>query len=267
MKNVKYISTYCLILLFTIFSSIDLKAQEEVPELVTDRPDQTESSVTVPTRSVQLETGFVYAFDETKEEKIKDFAYNTSLLRFGVLKNLELRFAFAYLGLNSENLETNEVTKVDGWASMNVGIKIFITEEKGWIPELAFLGFFDIPKSGNSEFDIPFTGPGFRVAATHTLSDNLSFGYNLGANWDGENPNTNWYYSVVLGASAGERWGFFAEVYGYIIEQSTPVHMADGGLTFLILHNLQFDISAGLGLNEKAPDGFVSTGVSWRFPQ
>jgi hypothetical protein len=35
-------------------------SQLSAQELVTDRPDQTESAVTVPLNSLQIETGFVY---------------------------------------------------------------------------------------------------------------------------------------------------------------------------------------------------------------
>jgi hypothetical protein len=46
------------ILILTI-TTIYAKAQNEAPELITDRPDQTESSTVVPHKSLQIETGFV----------------------------------------------------------------------------------------------------------------------------------------------------------------------------------------------------------------
>ncbi len=38
----------------------------------------------------------------------------------------------------------------------------------------------------------------------------------------------------------------------------------DAGLTFKITPVVQWDVSAGLGLNDIAPDSFISTGISFR---
>lgn len=86
-----------LILVLIIISGY-VKAQVIVPDLITDRPDQTESSAIVPLKSLQIETGFVMEKDETDLIKQKSFAYNTTLLRFGLLENLELRLGLEYLG-------------------------------------------------------------------------------------------------------------------------------------------------------------------------
>ena len=42
-------------------------------------------------------------------------------------------------------------------------------------------------------------------------------------------------------------------------------HYGDGGFTFLLSDDIQWDIRAGVGLNEAADDYFVGTGVSIRF--
>lgn len=44
-----------------------------------------------------------------------------------------------------------------------------------------------------------------------------------------------------------------------------PQHYCDGGLTYLISSDVQWDIRAGLGLNDAADDFFVGTGLSIRF--
>ena len=45
-----------------------------------------------------------------------------------------------------------------------------------------------------------------------------------------------------------------------------PQHFFNGGFTYLINNNVQFDIRAGVGLNSAADDYFVGTGLSIRFP-
>jgi hypothetical protein len=64
MKNKSF--TVILIILI-ICSGSPALSQEEVPPLVTDRPDQTESSVTVPFRALQFEMGGFIEMDKTDE--------------------------------------------------------------------------------------------------------------------------------------------------------------------------------------------------------
>jgi hypothetical protein len=59
--------------------------------LVTDRPDQTESSSVVPVHFLQIETGFIMKNDKMDSLIRKSFTYNTVLLHYGILENMELR--------------------------------------------------------------------------------------------------------------------------------------------------------------------------------
>jgi hypothetical protein len=86
------------LIFFLIAFSLIVKAQYETIELITDRPDQTESSAAVPHKSLQIETGFVMENNETEFIEQKSFAYNTTLLRYGLLENFELRLGLEYLG-------------------------------------------------------------------------------------------------------------------------------------------------------------------------
>jgi len=107
----------------------------------------------------------------------------------------------------------------------------------------------------------------FRFAGTKTLSDRLSTGFNLGAEWDGEIALAHIFYSYILGFRIISDLAGFAELYGYVNEEDTPDHRFDAGLTYLVAERFQLDFSAGLGLNEKAPDWFISAGMSLRLFQ
>ena len=43
-------------------------------------------------------------------------------------------------------------------------------------------------------------------------------------------------------------------------------HYFNGGFSYLISNDIQFDIRAGVGLNDAADDYFLGTGFSIRFP-
>lgn len=252
-----------LIVLFTL-ATLVAKAQDTIPELITDRPDQTESAAVVPLGALQLETGFIVEVDENEYFDLKNTTYNTTLLRYGLFENFELRMGLAYI----EQEYTGYGTIIhSGLTPLYTGFKIKISEERGWMPEMAFLGSLTLPVTAADEYKPDNAAPAMRFAFAHTLSEHFSLGYNLGAEWSGESALPYYYYSMALGMSFGERTGMFVETYGYIPEGEEILPMLDAGLTYLLRHNLQFDISGGIGLKEDVPDYFVSAGLSLRIPR
>ncbi len=252
-------------LLFLLFSFI-VKAQNEIPELITDRPDQTESSTVVPHRFLQIETGFVLENSHTELLKQKSFAYNTTLLRYGLLKNLELRLGLEYLGEDSSEKNTDDSESYSGFSPVYTGFKFKIADENGLKPEVAFLGGLVLPFTANENFKPEYTAANIRFAFAHTLSDKLSLGYNLGAEWDGDTAVPGYFYSMALGIGLTDKLGMFVEGFGLIPEAGDPEHLFDTGFTYLLSPNFQLDISGGIGINDNAIDNFLSFGFTYRLP-
>ena len=46
-----------------------------------------------------------------------------------------------------------------------------------------------------------------------------------------------------------------------------PANAFDGGFTFLVRDNVQFDVAGGVGLSDGADDWFVGVGLSVRWPR
>jgi hypothetical protein len=243
-------------LLCCVLISISIKGQE-VP-LVTDRPDQTESSVTVPQKHLQVESGFIFEQVTSHDQNI---SYNSTLLRYGLLDNFELRLGTDYTKMLTDNSD------LQGFNPINAGFKSYIVKENGLVPELAFMLGLSIPNTGLEEYQHKNLVPSFRFAGSYTLTDKMGFGFNIGAEWGQEHTMATYYYSAVLGYSLSRFFGAFAELYGYLPEKADNDMRADAGITCLVLKNLQFDVSGGIGLNEIAPDYFVGTGISLRLPE
>jgi len=256
-----------LTLIFFMGLTAFVKAQNEIPELITDRPDQTESSTTVPFKSLQIETGFVLEKFETDLFKQTSYSYNTTLLRYGLLKNFELRLGLEYLGENVKIKNTDSTNSISGLGTVYTGFKVKIAEEESWKPEIAFLGGLVLPFTANKDFKPEYTAANIRFAFSHTLSDRFSLGYNLGAEWDGETAIPGYFYSVALGIGLTDKLGMFVESYGLVPETGDAEHLVDAGFTYLVLQNFQLDISGGLGLNKNSIDNFISFGLSYRIPK
>ncbi len=151
-------------------------------DLITDRPDQTESPSLVSKGSIQIETGFFHENSENQNINEKSYGYNTSLLRYGLLDNLELRLGFDFLETKTElnNLEFGNSDA--GFSPLLVGVKVGIAKEKGLLPEIGLLGHLHLPFSVQKEFRPETTGIDFRFSFNHTLTENSSISYNLGPN-------------------------------------------------------------------------------------
>ncbi|MEZ5196140.1 MAG: hypothetical protein R2764_06995 [Bacteroidales bacterium] len=100
-----------------------------VPDLVTDRPDQTESSVTVPHKSLQIETGFVFERFLNSDYTLDNWGIASTLFRYGLLKNMELRLASNYQYSELITKDSDVDTIQQGMGPILAGVKIYITED------------------------------------------------------------------------------------------------------------------------------------------
>ncbi len=245
------------LLFFLLAISLNVFTQEQLPDMATDRPDQTEASSIVPHKHIQLESGFVYEFTNKLQDNI---TYNTSLFRYGLLKQAELRFQADYTGIKYNGGDS----LVNGFAPLKVGTKIYITEEKGLLPEISVIVGFLLPNIGKKSLQAPYTTPAFRIAASHSVTEMFSLGCNVGAEWGGTELFPDYFYSLVGAFSVTDKLGAFIEGYGYLPEIGGGSLLGDGGLTYKITPDFQLDVSAGLGITKDAPGGFVNAGFSWR---
>ena len=91
--------TYISLLLSTgvIFAQDDIKSSKSLTPLVTDRPDATEASSTVGKGVFQIESGGLYESFEENSIQLENYTYNTTLLRYGLLDNVELRLGWDFV--------------------------------------------------------------------------------------------------------------------------------------------------------------------------
>jgi hypothetical protein len=251
-------------LLFFILTGLGTGAfgQTTKPEIVTDRPDQTEAPALVPMGGIQVELGTVIENDAVDDTKVTNYTYATALVKYGINDHIELRLITEYLGQRVKFNESN-INKIDGASPLALGVKIKIADEEKFWPQAAFIGHINL-KTGSSEFAPDYTAADFRFTFAHTLSEKFSLSYNLGAEWDGETPEAAFLYTLSLGYAITDKLGAYLESYSFFPEDNQADHRIDAGITFKITSVVQWDMSGGLGLNDIAPDSFLSTGISFR---
>ncbi len=262
--------TYVFITLLFGMASIgaqnDNNSTPTLEPLITDRPDATESPSTVAPGFIQVETGGFYESFEEGGVKNETFTYNTTLVRLGLLDNLELRIGWDFVeGQTSVNgNKLKDVTS--GFNPLLFGTKIGITEEKGWLPEIGLLGHLYLPFMASTDYRPETTGVDFRFSFAHTLSEKSSLSYNLGAQWRDDSPEAAYIYTLSYGYSISEKLGAYLELYGDFPEDNKANHLWDAGLTYLLSNNVQLDATVGSSITD-GQDILISGGISFRLPK
>lgn len=248
-------------------SSITFSQEKEntLGALITDRPDATESPTTIPKGYIQVETGAFYESFEEGIIKKEAYTYNTTLVRLGLLDNLELRLGWDFVeGKTKINgAKLNDVSS--GFNPLLLGAKIAITEEKAAFPEIGFLAHLYLPFTAGKDYKPETTGVDFRFSFAHTLSENSSLSYNLGAQWGDDSSEAAYVYTIAFGQSITDKLGAYAELYGDMPENNKANHFWDAGLTYLISDSVQLDATLGSSIT-KGQDILLSGGVSFRLP-
>tara|TARA_R110001583_G_scaffold160872_1_gene312746 strand:- start:15698 stop:16477 length:780 start_codon:yes stop_codon:yes gene_type:complete len=224
-------------------------------EIVTDRPDQTESSVTVGKNNFQIESGVL--FEKSNDNSVNRFFGPSTLLRYGISKGIELRFVSQYESTKIE-FEGGEIDYL-GFNDLEIGVKFQVFKKEKVNTEIAFLSHVIIP-TANKNLTNEKIGVINKLAISHTISKKIGLGYNLG--YDYISKQSSLTYSLALGISLSDKLSFYAEPYGAWGESNTFESNFDTGLTFLVNSNFQLDASFGTGLNNDMQ--YVSTGFSWR---
>jgi len=245
----------------------------QAPSLVTDRPDQTESSETVAPGYVQLEFGWTHVEDD-EDVDVKADSFPETLIRIGVIENLEFRFGFDGYIWQEVDSGASPSQRDDGAGDLEIGLKYKLWQEDGWLPQTALLAGTTLP-AGARAFSSERLDPSVRLACSHTLTETVGFGYNLAGIWQTEedaigdrDTTASVAYSAVLGIALSERLGTFIEFFGEApTATGKPANSLDAGLTYLIADNLQIDVLAGTALSEAADDWFIGAGLVWRLPR
>ncbi|NNK40118.1 MAG: transporter [Winogradskyella sp.] len=261
MKSTKQLFLGVALLLCT--SCMFSQEENSVQPLVTDRPDATEASSTVGQGILQFETGGQYESFDKNNIKSEDYTFNTMLIRYGILDNLELRLGWDFVeGVTKVNGNTlDNVTS--GFSPLLLGMKLDITEENGAMPEIALIGHVFPVFSASADYRPEYTGVDFRFSLSHTLSERSSLGYNIGAQWGNDSPEAAAIYTLAYGYSISEKLGLYAELYGDLPEDSSANHYWDAGITYLVNNDLQLDTYVGTSITE-GQDFLLGLGFSYR---
>ncbi len=243
----------------------DLRLNLSEP-LVTDRPDFTEASSTVGLGVTQFEFGYTFTTDNEGPGHTDTHAYPELLIRQGLFRDwFELRIAYTAVSEDAAGVS------VSGSEDLYIGAKIGITAQCGCLPEMSLIPQMFVP-SGSRAFTADTVLGGLNWVYAWDLTDSLSLAgstqFNRRIDDVSAREYTQWAQSIAVGTSLTETVGVYGEWFALLPDDadSDPVEQYfNGGFSKLCGINVQWDIRAGVGLNEASDDFFVGTGLSLRY--
>jgi hypothetical protein len=238
--------------------------------LVTDRPDFTEASSTVGRGVLQIEAGYTYTYDNNAGVSTRTHSFAEPLVRYGFLTDwLELRFAQNYVEETQRGGGMTSVAK--GADDLYLGMKIGLTPQEGWLPEMAVIPQMFVP-SGSAAHNAGRVRPGVNWLYGWDVNEFIGMGgssqFNVALDAGTNDNYLEFAQSFTVVFALTERLGLYTEWFAFFpsgADTDKPRHFFDGGFTYLVNNDLQLDIRAGKGLNDAAEDYFVGTGFSIRF--
>lgn len=243
-----------------------MRGQSPPPSIVTDRPDQTESSLTVSRGSIQIEAGAAVSWSSD----VSHAAAPELLVRFGLADRIEGRFGFQGWQTWRGGLGFG----ADGTGDIELGFKYNLARGVGARPTIALLADVAFP-TGSPGFSVARPSPVMRLSVSHELSETVSTGYNVGLSVLSEQDlgpvvtAVDALYTWTFGFALGEKVGAFIETFGTVGLNDSGTHTAsvDGGVTIRLSPNLQLDLSGGVGLSRTTDDWFFGLGTAVRLPK
>lgn len=269
MKSFFRMTAFGIIAFVVVMIGISVEGAAQGEDLVTDRPDQTESATVVVPGKVQIEAGVFIEFDTLVagvQQDVVRLGLPSVLVRIGVLENLEARVG-ADLMQTSYKVPSifpgggdDRITFHD--RGLSLGAKLSFHDDPESETTSAVLGTVRLPLSGENDL----LSAELRASLGLSVGSATSLGLNIGTEWvDGD--GFSGLYTLAAGLSVSDALGIFVEVYGGAFWEEDAPQAFDTGLTFKTSDNFQLDLAAGFGLNKAASDVYAGLGFSWRIPR
>lgn len=254
---------------FLLIAPATLSAQDNgtLPDLVTDRPDFTESSDVVGRGIVQLEMGSTFESNTVDGDRDRTVSTPLALVRLGLSKRLELRFSTDGYIVDSLRTGFGQAT-VKGGADIEVGAKFVLsngTATRGI--QLALIPMASLP-TGSDTMSSATVDPTLKFTWAKDLPNSfgLSGNYNVSRLGDDLGRYTEHALSLSLGHDLAGGWAGYWETYGFMPKgrPGSTAWTVNTGVTHGIGGNAQVDLEVGRGVTAAAPDWFVGVGVGIR---
>lgn len=231
-----------------------LGSRAEAREMAADRPDKTESPITVDKGRFQFETDFV---SYTKQGASSELLFANVNAKYGVTNWMDLQVVFSparRTALSAGELQSSKW----GISDLTLRSKFNVFGNDEGERALGLIGYVTLPTAAESE----------------KVSGGLSvpFAFSLGSFDVGVMAQLEMGETFDLSTMATCGHALIGDLSGYVeffntlpsFKTTGWIATADIGLTYGLTEDFQLDANAHFGLTDAADDLFLFSGFTWR---
>jgi Putative MetA-pathway of phenol degradation len=252
------------------YTFFDPVPRDQMRELSTDRPDQTESPYTVDAGHWQFEFDFAnYIHDREAGVRTRTLNLAPVNVKLGLTRSTDLQFI--YDSYTRESVRAAGVTtSTRDWGDITLRLKHNLWGNDGGDSALALMPFVKLPlKTGDTGNDL--VEGGLIIPLAVSLPAGWGMGLMTEIDWladaTGNGRHPEWLNTVTFSRDLTSRLGGYIEFVSVHSEESGAewVAQADIGLTYAISDDIQLDGGCNYGLTDAAPDVQPFIGLTLRY--
>ncbi len=242
--------------------------RDQMRELSTDRPDQTESPYTVDAGHWQFELDFANYTDD-REAGVHTRTLNVAPInvKLGLTNATDIQFIFD--SYTRERVRAAGTTTTTGdWGDVTIRVKQNLWGNDGGSTAFALMPFVKVPTSdsGNGQVEGGLIVP---------LAVDLPAGWGMGlmteldllSDSTGDDHHVEWVNTITFSHDlVGKLGGYVEFVSVHSAEHGARwVAQTDLGLTYAVSGDIQLDGGCNVGVTQSAPDLQPFVGISLRY--
>jgi hypothetical protein len=241
-------------------------------ELATDRPDKTESPITVDAGHFQWEMDFAnFTHDDTDGRQTETWNVAPFNLRAGLLNNVELSLIFgSYTHEHTEDRRGGVTSSLSGVGDFITRLKINLWGNDSGGCAFAVFPFVKFPTNtdglGNSSVEGGVIFP-FSAKLPAKIDMGMETGVNFSRNEAGADNHQEFVNSITFAREIVGKLSGYCEFFSSVSNErdSDWIGTVDLGFTYTLTANLQLDCGCNIGVTDAADDINAFSGISIRF--
>lgn len=242
--------------------------------LASDRPDVTESPITVDAGWFQVEADlFTYRRASGGGISEEEMAAPVLNLKAGLLHNLDLQVVLSpwqRTEVEDRAVTPRRTTTASGFGDLQVRAKLNLWGNDGGRTALAVMPFLHLP-TGADNLSTDAVEGGLILPFAFALPAGFEVGLMEEAavvrDTDGSGYHAEFLQSIALGRGLTARLSAYLEFVGAVSTDagSSWVGLVNVGINILLTDDLKLDAGLNRGVTRAAPDWNPFVGVTWRF--
>jgi hypothetical protein len=240
----------------------------EEERLDADRPHFPEASTTVGKGRAVLEAGYTFT---KKGDSFLSHSAPEALLRVGMFADW-FEFRVGQNFLHQRQTVDEATTTASGPQDLYLGVKLALTEQKGWLPAIVFIPQMTVP-SGSAAVTAGRVLPGVNVDfGWEVIKEAFNVELLIANNFVQDEFGGSSHHELATGLTGAfqltkqlelfAEWDVFYPTAGV---STTPRHYVVAGTVYFVTPNLELDMRAGVGLNHHSNDFLAGVGFAARY--